>query len=71
MLRLRFAQCSVVREKLNADKCVDAFGQPTFGETYLTANGARANIHLGQSGDYLIPQNWVNARRGYCAMFPQ
>ena len=55
----------------NADKCVDAFGQPTFGETYLTANGARANIHLGQSGDYLIPQNWVNARRGYCAMFPQ
>ena len=55
----------------NADKCVDAFGQPTFGETYLTANGARANIHLGQSGDFLIQQNWVNARRGYCAMFPQ
>jgi hypothetical protein len=55
----------------NADKCVDAFGRPAFGETYLTANGARANIRLGQSGDYLIPQNWVNARRGYCAMFPQ
>lgn len=55
----------------NADKCVDAFGQPTFGETFQTANGARANIHLGVAGDYLIPQNWVNARRGYCAMFTQ
>lgn len=32
----------------NTDKCVDRFGQPTFGETFLTANGARANIRLGQ-----------------------
>lgn len=55
----------------NGDKCVDAFGNPSFGQTFLTANGARANIHLGVSGDYLIPQNWVNARRAYCAMFPQ
>jgi phosphate-induced protein 1 len=52
----------------NADKCVDGFGQPTFGQTFLTANGARANIHLGQSGDYLIQQNWVNDRKGRCAM---
>jgi hypothetical protein len=52
----------------NADKCVDAFGQPTFGPTYLTANGARANIRLGVSGDYLIQQNWVNDRKARCAM---
>ncbi len=49
----------------NADKC-----QNTFGETYLTSNGARANINLGSVGDYLIQQNWVNDRRGRCAMFP-
>ncbi len=49
----------------NADKC-----QNTFGETYLTSNGARANIHLGSAGDYLIQQNWVNDRRSRCAMFP-
>ena len=52
----------------NADKCVDAFGQPTFGQTYLTANGARANIILRAAGDYLIQQNWVNDRRGHCGM---
>jgi hypothetical protein len=49
----------------NADKC-----QNSFGETYLTSNGARANIHLWSAGDYLIQQNWVNDRRGRCAMFP-
>lgn len=49
----------------NADKC-----QNTFGETYLTSNGARANINLGSVGDYLIQQNWVNDRRGRCAMSP-
>jgi hypothetical protein len=54
----------------NADKCVDAFGQPSFGQTYLTSNGARANIHLGSAGEYLIQQNWVNDRKGRCAMSP-
>jgi hypothetical protein len=53
----------------NADKCVDAFGQPAFGQTYTTANGARANVRFG-SRDYLIQQNWVNDRKGRCAMFP-
>src|SRR5262249_45761743 len=48
----------------NADKCT-----LTFGQTYTTANGARANIHLGQR-DFLLEQNWVNGRKGYCAMFP-
>lgn len=46
----------------NADKCD---GQ--FGPTYLTTNGARANIRLGQR-DYLIQQNWINDRKGHCAM---
>lgn len=47
----------------NADKC-----QNTFGQTYLTANGARANIRLG-TRDFLIQQNWVNDRKARCAMF--
>ena len=47
----------------NAEKC-----QNSFGQTYLTANGARANIRLG-SRDFLIQQNWVNDRKPRCAMF--
>ena len=46
----------------NADKC-----DGEFGTTYLTTNGATANIKLGQR-DYLIQQNWVNERKGRCAM---
>ena len=47
----------------NADKC-----QGTFGETYTTANGAQANMRLGQR-HYLIQQNWVNTtRKGYCGL---
>ena len=53
----------------NADKCQDRFGQPSFGTTYLTANGARANVRFG-SRDFLIPQNWVNDRKGRCALAP-
>src|SRR5262249_9090431 len=49
----------------NADKCTG-----TFGQTYTTASGARANIRLNQR-DFLLEQNWVNARKGYCALFPQ
>ena len=45
----------------NADKCAG-----TFGQTYLTANGARANIRLDR--DYLIQRNWVNGPVGRCAM---
>jgi len=51
----------------NSDKCQDALGHPSFGQTYLTANGARANVKLG-ARDFLIQQNWVNDRRGRCAM---
>ena len=46
----------------NAAKCV---GQ--FGTTYATSNGARANLRLG-SRDYLIQENWVNDRKGHCAV---
>jgi len=46
----------------NADKC-----QGKFGETYTTANGARANIMLGQR-DFLVSQNWVNDGHGRCAL---
>jgi hypothetical protein len=46
----------------NADKCAG-----TFGQTYTTPNGARANVKLG-GRDYLIQQNWVNDRKGRCAM---
>jgi hypothetical protein len=45
-----------------SDKCVGLF-EPT----YLTPNGARANLHLG-SHDFLIQQNWVNDGKGRCAM---
>jgi hypothetical protein len=48
----------------NAEKC-----RGTFGTTYLMANGARANMHLSYNRDYLIPQNWVNDRKGRCALF--
>jgi len=46
----------------NAEKC-----QQMFGTTYTAANGARANMQLGGK-DYLIEQNWVNNRKGYCSL---
>jgi len=46
----------------NADKCAG-----TYGQTYLTADGARANMRLGYR-DFLIQQNWVNDRKGRCAL---
>jgi hypothetical protein len=46
----------------NADKCAW-----TFGTTYAAANGAKANLRLGQR-DFLIQRNWVNAGGGYCAL---
>lgn len=50
------------RGRENADKCAW-----TFGATYTTANGAKANMNLG-GYDYLVQQNWVNAGSGYCAL---
>jgi hypothetical protein len=46
----------------NADKCAW-----TFGTTYTTANGARANMNLG-GRNFLIQRNWVNASGGFCAL---
>ena len=47
----------------SSDKC-----QGTYGTTYTTANGARANLKM--SRDYLIQQNWVNSGKGHCGMHP-
>lgn len=46
----------------NADKCA-----LTLGTTYVTSNGAIANVRIG-SRDYLFEQNWVNDRKGRCAL---
>jgi hypothetical protein len=46
----------------NADKCAWKFGA-----TYITSNGAHANMKLGLR-NYLIQQNWVNASGGYCSL---
>ncbi len=46
----------------NADKCAW-----TYGQTYVTSNGAIANMKLG-GRDYLIQQNWVNQGAGFCAL---
>jgi hypothetical protein len=46
----------------NADLCAW-----TFGDQYVTANGASANISLG-GRDFLIQQNWENFANGFCTM---
>jgi hypothetical protein len=44
----------------NADKCAW-----TYGTTYTTSFGGKANVHLGTK-DYLIQRNWVNSGTGGC-----
>lgn len=46
----------------NSDKC-----QGLFGQTYLTSSGARANMNIG-GRNFLMQQNWVNDRKGRCAL---
>lgn len=46
----------------NADKCTG-----TFGTTFTTSNGARANVTWG-ARSYLVQQNWVNDKKGRCDM---
>jgi hypothetical protein len=49
----------------NSDKC-----EGLFGDTYtLDWNGSTANVQLG-SRHYLLQQNWVNGRKGRCALTP-
>jgi hypothetical protein len=49
----------------NADKCAW-----TFGTTYTTTNGSKANMKLGgvNGKDFLIQRNWVNAGSGGCLL---
>jgi hypothetical protein len=46
----------------NADKCAW-----TFGATSIAKNGGRYNMTFG-GREWLIQQNWVNAKGGYCAL---
>ena len=46
----------------NAAKCYGVFGP-----THQAANGGPTNIRIGQR-DFMIQQNWVNARKGYCSL---
>jgi hypothetical protein len=50
----------------NSEKC-----EGTYGTTYTVTNqngqSALANIKLGQR-HYLLQQNWVNGKKGHCAM---
>jgi hypothetical protein len=53
----------------STDKCLLA--KNPFGATYVTSDGARANLRLG-ARNFLVPQNWVNvdgaADGGHCAL---
>lgn len=46
----------------NADKCAW-----TWGTTYTTAAGGKANINVGGK-NFLVQQNWVNAGTGGCVL---
>ncbi len=50
----------------NAEKCEGTYGT-TYEVTNLWGQSAQANVHLG-SRDYLLQQNWVNGKKGHCAM---
>ena len=52
----------------NTDKCL--LSKNPFGPTYVTADGARANLRLG-SRNFLVPRSWVTADGaggGHCAL---
>jgi Phosphate-induced protein 1 conserved region len=50
----------------NAEKCEGTYGT-TYPVTNLWGQSAQANVKLGQR-DYLLQQNWVNGKKGHCAM---
>ena len=50
----------------NAEKCEGTYGT-TYPVTNLWGQSAQANIKLGYR-DYLLQQNWVNGKKGHCAM---
>ena len=46
----------------NSTKC-----RGVFGDTYTTANGARANMSFW-GYDWLIQHNWINSKKSYCGI---
>jgi hypothetical protein len=50
----------------NAEKCEGTYGA-TYPVTNLWGQSAQANVKLGYR-DYLLQQNWVNGKKGHCAM---
>jgi hypothetical protein len=50
----------------NSEKCEGTYGT-TYPVTNLWGESAQANIKLG-SRHYLLQQNWVNGKKGHCAM---
>ena len=50
----------------NSEKCEGTYGT-TYPVTNLWGESALANVHLGRR-DYLLQQNWVNGKKGHCAM---
>ena len=50
----------------NADKCAGAFGS-TYTITNPDGQTAQANVQLGIR-HYLLEENWLNSRKGHCAM---
>jgi hypothetical protein len=53
----------------NAEKCAGTYGT-TYTVTNPNGQSAQANIHLASAGDFLLQQNWVNGKKGHCAMTP-
>jgi hypothetical protein len=53
----------------STDKCL--LSKNPFGATYVTSDGARANLRLG-ARNFLVPRNWVNVEGaengGHCAL---
>jgi Phosphate-induced protein 1 conserved region len=50
----------------NSEKCEGTYGT-TYPVTNVWGHSTQANIKLG-GRDYLLQQNWVNGKKGHCAM---
>jgi hypothetical protein len=50
----------------NSEKCEGTYGQ-TYSVTNQNGQSALANVKLGYR-HYLLQQNWVNGKKGHCAM---
>lgn len=64
----RQIQVEAERGYENTTHCFSKSTAHNCSDTHCPAsNGGPANIRLGQR-DFMLQQNWVNARKGYCAM---